>query len=84
MKRILVCGFAVIGVATILADCGRGAEQVSDENGFVSLFDGKSLEGWDGDAKIFRVQDNAIVGGTLKERIAAKRVLEHQERVRRF
>jgi hypothetical protein len=36
----------------------------------VSLFDGKTLSGWEGNTKIFRVQDGAIVGGSLKERIA--------------
>ncbi len=79
MKRVVVCGFAVIGVAAIIADYGMGAEQVPDESGFVSLFDGKSLEGWDGDSKTFRVQDNAIVGGTLKERIARNEFLSTKE-----
>lgn len=37
--------------------------------GFVSLFDGKSLEGWEGDAKTFRVEGGAIVAGSLKERV---------------
>jgi hypothetical protein len=30
------------------------------------LFDGKSLDGWEGNRAAFRVQDNAIVGGSLK------------------
>jgi hypothetical protein len=35
-----------------------------------SLFDGKSFLGWQGDTrKFFRIQDGAIVGGTLRERI---------------
>jgi hypothetical protein len=34
------------------------------------LFDGKTLEGWEGDLKVFRVEDGAIVGGSLKERVA--------------
>ena len=33
------------------------------------LFDGKTLKGWEGDPKVFRVQDGAIVGGNLKERL---------------
>jgi hypothetical protein len=32
----------------------------------VSLFDGKSLEGWEGDPKVWRVADGAIVGGSLQ------------------
>ncbi len=31
-----------------------------------SLFDGKSLDGWEGDAKTWRVEDGAIVGGSLE------------------
>lgn len=30
-----------------------------------SLFDGKTLDGWEGDAKTWRVEDGAIVGGSL-------------------
>jgi hypothetical protein len=33
------------------------------------LFDGRTLEGWEGNREIFRVQDGAIVGGTLKQKI---------------
>jgi len=34
--------------------------------GFTSIFDGKSLDGWEGSAQVFRVIDDAIVGGTLE------------------
>ena len=33
---------------------------------FKSLFDGQSLDGWEGDGGVFRVADGAIVGGNLK------------------
>jgi hypothetical protein len=42
-------------------------EQV--EPGFVSIFDGKTFAGWQGNKAHFRIQDGAIVGGTMKERI---------------
>jgi len=32
----------------------------------ISLFDGKSLAGWEGDPKVWRVEDGAIVGGSLQ------------------
>jgi quinoprotein glucose dehydrogenase len=35
-----------------------------------SLFDGRSLDGWEGDETLFRVADGAIVGGTLEQPIA--------------
>ena len=34
-----------------------------------SIFDGKSLDGWEGDKKWWRVQEGAIVGGSLDERV---------------
>ena len=33
-----------------------------DETGFQSIFDGKTLNGWDGDPKYWRVSDGAMVG----------------------
>ena len=32
----------------------------------VSLFDGATLNGWEGDAKVWRVTDGAIVGGSMQ------------------
>ena len=31
-----------------------------------SLFDGKTLTGWEGDAKVWRVENGEIVGGSLQ------------------
>src|SRR5690242_16016635 len=33
----------------------------------VSLFDGKTLKGWEGDTTIWSVQDGAITGGSLAQ-----------------
>ncbi|NUM52192.1 MAG: DUF1080 domain-containing protein [Candidatus Hydrogenedentes bacterium] len=40
-----------------------------------SLFDGKSFEGWEGNLKVFRIEDGAIVGGSLKEKVARNEFL---------
>ena len=61
---------AVASLAFVGSPLTSAAEPATVEEGFVSLFDGKSLEGWEGNEKIFRVEDEAIVGGTLKEKIA--------------
>jgi hypothetical protein len=34
----------------------------NDHTGYVSLFDGVSLKGWDGNSKFWRVEDGAIIG----------------------
>lgn len=58
---MLVLVFAIAGVAF-------GAEQA--EEGFVSLFDGKTLDGWKGDTKGYVAEDGVLVckkegGGNL-------------------
>ncbi len=45
------------------------ASEIADEPGFVSLFDGKTLDGWEGNLKMFRVEDGAIVAGSLDGKI---------------
>ncbi|HXR35786.1 MAG TPA: DUF1080 domain-containing protein, partial [Candidatus Binataceae bacterium] len=39
----------------------------NDHRGYVSLFDGVSLEGWDGNPKFWRVEGGAIVGESTPE-----------------
>lgn len=37
----------------------------ADADGFRPLFNGKTFDGWQGDLKTFRIEDGAIVGGSL-------------------
>jgi Domain of Unknown Function (DUF1080) len=39
----------------------------ADELGFEAIFDGKTLQGWDGDARVWRVENGAIVGEVSPE-----------------
>ena len=41
----------------------------------VSLFDGKTLDGWEGDEKTWKVEDGAIVGGSLETTVARNEFL---------
>src|SRR5262249_23918787 len=45
------------------------------QSGAKRLFDGKSFKGWEGDLNIFRIEDGAIVGGTLKAPISRNEFL---------
>jgi hypothetical protein len=40
----------------------------SDHTGYVQIFDGQSLKDWVGDPAVWRVEDNAIVGESTKEK----------------
>jgi len=65
-------------LATMLAGCTGLRERVGANNhspvraadGFVSLFDGKTLAGWEGSNEVFRIEDGAVVGGTLSAKVA--------------
>jgi len=60
-----------------LAGCAAAAEPASGpasaeartgfENGFVPIFDGTSLDGWEGKREFWRVENGAIVGETTAE-----------------
>jgi hypothetical protein len=49
--------------------CAALADDEAKRGKEVKLFDGKTLSGWEGNEKMFRVEQGAIVAGTLKERI---------------
>jgi Domain of Unknown Function (DUF1080) len=54
-----------IAIALCSCDSGTVAADTSsntDKDGYTSLFDGKTLTGWEGDTGIWKVQDGAIVG----------------------
>lgn len=70
LSYVAICLPLFIAAPPCLAD---------DEAGFKPLFDGKSLAGWDGNEKLFRVEDGAIVAGTLKERIPHNEFLVHKD-----
>jgi hypothetical protein len=40
-----------------------------DNAGFVPIFDGKTLNGWDGDTRYWRVENGEIVGETTPEKV---------------
>jgi hypothetical protein len=44
-----------------------GTAAAGDDSGFVSLFNGKDLSGWEGDSRYWSVQDGAITARTTPE-----------------
>lgn len=61
MKPLLIPAF-LLSIAMAV----KAAESKSPQ----SLFDGSSLAGWEGNREVFRVEDGAIVGGSLKQKVA--------------
>jgi hypothetical protein len=61
MKHLTCSALLVVGAVTLLS------AQAPPKP--TSLFDGKTLAGWEGDTKMWRVEDGAIVGGSLAERV---------------
>jgi hypothetical protein len=69
MKTLLT---TLLILAPLVASAEDGKPRESSgslEKGFVRIFDGKTLKGWEGNLKTFRVEDGAIVGGSKKSRI---------------
>lgn len=59
----LVVGFlALLGLGTATAQ-----STVAEDDGFVSIFNGKDLSGWKGRADLWSVEDGAITGRTTQE-----------------
>jgi hypothetical protein len=56
-----------VGILT-LAILSPLSATAGDEEGFRPIFDGKTLDGWDGDPSIWRVEDGAITGQTSAEK----------------
>lgn len=61
-----VSGLGVIWVC--LAGLAASSEATKDEAGFVSIFNGRTLEGWDGNPDLWRVEDGVITGQTTPEK----------------
>ena len=56
-------------IALLLVLTPSASLQTANRCAFLPLFLGNSFYGWEGNRKIFRLQDEAIVGGSLKQRI---------------
>ncbi len=66
MKRL--SAFAVLLVSGLVIGLLAEARLAADDH-FVSIFDGKSLEGWKGEEGVWSVRDGAIVGSSLPDGI---------------
>ena len=74
MRRMISLFLFAVGAVTIVAgslalagdDDPNSLADDEKQQGFVLLFDGKTLDGWDGDSRIWQVGDGVIVGSSDK------------------
>ena len=67
IRCLVFCCGLVAAVCTVHAEPPAAAD-----DGFRQLFDGKTLDGWDGDPKFWSVEDGCITGQTTKEKKAPR------------
>ena len=63
--RTMLVGIIVCTMLITVSAWAQGPAEV--EGGFESIFDGETLEGWDGDLRLWSVKDGAIRGETTEE-----------------
>lgn len=83
-NRILLGWSALILVGSLCVSGALVSAEEKPEEGFRSLFDGKTLTGWEGNEKIFRVEEGAILAGSLQEKIPNNEFLCSQDRFGNF
>ena len=66
MKTIPSIALSLL-IAFALQGCCTSPDVSTDPDGWVSLFDGKTLDGWEGNPKLWSVRDGTITGQTTKE-----------------
>jgi len=65
MVPLCALGLVLAGISVMVGSVAAG--QGAEDEGFVPIFDGKTLDGWEGDPRLWRVEDGAITGETTPE-----------------
>ena len=79
-------GILFIGAAFYIQESYSASREEKNQNlnEWQPLFDGRSLAGWEGKKDVFRVEENAIVAGNLKEKIPNNEFLCAEKSYRNF
>ena len=79
-SRIRSIGLSVCMTTALLTPLTMvAAEEKKSDATTAVIFDGKTLEGWDGDTSVFRVEKESIIGGQLKDKIPHNFFLSSKE-----
>ena len=75
----LIIPIFIVTFALQISGCTPKASQ-----NFKALFDGQSFNGWEGNMDMFRIEDGAVVAGTMEERIPRNEFLCTESRYENF
>ena len=78
MLRFTILAMVCLALPLAAADSNQ-LSPAEKSAGWVLLFDGKSLDGWDGDSEVWSVRDGMIVGSTDAKTIEANTFLIYQK-----
>ncbi len=79
-SKIRSIGLSVCMMTALLTPLTMvAAEEKKSDSITTVIFDGKTLEGWDGDTSVFRVEQDSIIGGQLKDKIPHNFFLSSKE-----
>jgi len=76
--KLVLSGAIYIFMVLLFGGCTR------TQTPSVSLFDGRTFEGWEGNLDYFRIQDDAIVAGSLEKPIPQNEFLCTKKHYRDF
>ena len=79
--------YALLGILTCGIVSAKSPNKLTEQEqkeGYGLLFDGKRLDGWKGDAKLWSVRDGAIVGSTEGNKIPHNSFLISEEKFSDF
>jgi len=65
--RIFLSAMSVVAIVATALSPVSGQDAAAEEGDYVEMFDGKTLDGWDGDPRLWTVRDGVIRGETTPE-----------------
>ena len=84
LKLITVIVSLGLGTQSSADDVAATTSNRASESEFQSIFDGKKLAGWSGNMDMFRMEDGAIVGGSMKHKIPRNEFLTFEKKYQDF
>ncbi len=68
--KVMLKGTAIAAMPLFFMHCGgnRPVPDTADSSGFASIFNGKNLDGWDGDTVYWRVENGILTGEITPEK----------------